>query len=37
MYNFNKDCILVVVANAVYEEEDYIRNYDEFLRVVNES
>lgn len=37
MYNFSQDCILVVVANAVYEEEDYIRNYDEFLRVVNES
>jgi len=37
MYNFSKDCILVVIANQIYEENDYIRDYDEFLRTINET
>lgn len=26
---------LLVLASDVYKEEDYIRNYDEFLKFVN--
>ena len=35
MYDFSEDCVLVVLANDYYDEGDYIRDYDEFLRVVN--
>jgi len=34
MYDFSEDCVLMVLADTVYEESDYIRNYDEFLRMV---
>lgn len=36
MHNFTKDCVLLVVASEHFNEEDYIRRYDEFLKVVNE-
>lgn len=29
--NFSSGSICLVLASEVYEEEDYIRNYDEFL------
>lgn len=32
MHNFSKDCVLLVIASRYYDEEDYIRNYDEFLK-----
>ena len=31
MYDFSKDAVLVVLASDFYNEEDYIRNYDDFL------
>ncbi|WP_323938018.1 sugar 3,4-ketoisomerase [Aeromonas caviae] len=31
MYDFSSDCILLVLASDVYDEADYIRNYDDFL------
>ncbi|RPH28137.1 WxcM-like domain-containing protein [Buttiauxella warmboldiae] len=34
MYNFSEDCILMVLANAIYEEADYIRDYNTFLNEV---
>lgn len=30
MSEFSKDCVLLVLASEVYEEEDYIHDYDEF-------
>jgi adenosylhomocysteinase len=30
MKNFSKDCVLLVFADAHYDESDYIRNYDAF-------
>tara|TARA_B100000963_G_scaffold185585_1_gene161333 strand:+ start:3019 stop:3423 length:405 start_codon:yes stop_codon:yes gene_type:complete len=36
MKNFSKDCILMVLANSNYDEKDYIRDYDEFLKYSNE-
>ena len=35
MYDFSSDEVLMVLASDVYKEEDYIRNYDEFLKFVN--
>jgi len=35
MYDFSEDCVLVVLADAIYDEADYIRNYDEFTNRVN--
>ena len=32
MYDFSDDCVLMVLASDYYNEEDYIRNYDEFLK-----
>ena len=34
MYDFSKDAVLVVLASELYDETDYIRDYQEFLRFV---
>lgn len=33
MKNFSSDCVLVVLASEHYDEKDYIRDYDKFLKV----
>lgn len=33
MHDFTSDCVLLVLASEHYDEADYIRDYDEFLRV----
>ena len=33
MYDFSADAFLLVFASELYYEEDYIRNYDEFLKL----
>jgi len=35
MYDFSPDCVLMVLASEYYDESDYIRDYQEFLQVVN--
>ncbi|GAK85659.1 hypothetical protein JCM19238_3249 [Vibrio ponticus] len=30
MHEFSQDCILLVLANDYYDEEDYIRDYAHF-------
>ena len=32
MYDLSEDAVLLVLASEPYREEDYIRNYDEFLK-----
>ena len=32
MHSFSSGCILLVVASDYYDEADYIRSYDEFLK-----
>lgn len=32
MYDFSSDCVLMVVANQYYDENDYIKDYDTFLK-----
>lgn len=34
MQEFNSNCILLVFASQLYNENDYIRDYDEFLDAV---
>lgn len=34
MYDFSSDAVLLVMASHYYDENDYIRNYDEFLSFV---
>jgi dTDP-4-dehydrorhamnose 3,5-epimerase-like enzyme len=37
MFDFSKDCVLLVLADTPYTEKDYIRNYTEFLKSVADS
>lgn len=34
MYDFSPDAVLMVLASDYYKEEDYIRNYEEFLKSI---
>ena len=34
MKNFSSDCVIVVLASEHYDESDYIRDYDSFLKEV---
>jgi len=34
MFDFSHDCVLVILANKHFNENDYIRDYNEFLKVV---
>lgn len=34
MYDFSHDAVLLVLASELYDESDYIRNYDEFLKII---
>ncbi len=36
MYDFSQDAVLMVLASDLYDESDYIRDYDEFLLYVKE-
>ena len=33
MYDFSEDCILLVIASEHFNEDDYIRDYDTFLKL----
>ncbi|MDH0447932.1 FdtA/QdtA family cupin domain-containing protein [Shewanella sp. GD04112] len=35
MYDFSEDCVLMVLADQVYDESDYIREYSKFIEAVN--
>lgn len=34
MFDFSGDAVLMVLASELYDEDDYIRNYEEFLEFV---
>ena len=36
MSDFSEDCVLMVLADNFYDESDYIRDYDEFLKAVED-
>jgi len=35
LYDFSDDCVLMVLADQPYDPDDYITDYDAFLREVN--
>ncbi|WP_353937858.1 FdtA/QdtA family cupin domain-containing protein [uncultured Psychrobacter sp.] len=35
MHDFSEDCVLLVLANEHYDESDYIRDYNDFLKQVH--
>jgi dTDP-4-dehydrorhamnose 3,5-epimerase-like enzyme len=35
MYDFSEDCVLMVLADCLYDESDYVRDYEKFLEEVN--
>ena len=35
MFDFSPDCVLMVLANEVYDENDYLRDYQQFLSYLN--
>jgi dTDP-4-dehydrorhamnose 3,5-epimerase-like enzyme len=35
MHDFSDDCVLLVLASEHYDEADYIRDYDDFIKKVN--
>ena len=35
MHDFSPDCVLMVLASEYYDESDYIRDYEEFLKIIN--
>lgn len=34
MFDFSPDAVLMVLASNLYDEDDYIRDYDEFLEFI---
>ena len=34
MFDFSSDAVLMVLASELYDESDYIRNYDDFMNYV---
>ncbi|MDB5980612.1 MAG: dTDP-6-deoxy-3,4-keto-hexulose isomerase [Pseudomonas sp.] len=34
MYDFSEDCVLMVLADQLFIESDYVRDYDSFLKAV---
>jgi dTDP-4-dehydrorhamnose 3,5-epimerase-like enzyme len=35
LYDFSEDCVLMVLADQLYDPDDYIFDYDDFLREVH--
>lgn len=36
MHDFSADCVLLVLASECYDEADYIRDYEQFLKAINQ-
>lgn len=34
MYDFSEDCVMLVLSNEAYDSNEYIKDFDEFLREV---
>ena len=34
MHDFTSDCVLLVLASELYDEDDYIRSYTQFLKEI---
>ena len=36
LFDFSEDAVLMAFASEIYDESDYIRDYDEFLRYIED-
>ena len=36
LHELSSDCILAIFADDIYKESDYIRNYDDFIKIVSD-
>ena len=36
MYDFSSDSVLLVLASTHYDGNEYVRNYDEYVKLINE-
>ena len=36
MTNFSKDCILLVLSDCLFDKNEYVRDFDEYLKLLNE-
>lgn len=36
MYEFSRDSVLLVLASTYYNAEEYIRNYEDFVKIMVE-
>lgn len=36
MYDFSEDSVLLCLSSENYDAEEYIRDYDEFVKIINE-
>jgi hypothetical protein len=36
MFDFSENCVLLVLADSLYDESDYIRDYQDFLNMIDE-
>ena len=36
MYDFSSDSVLLVLASTHYDGREYVRNYDEYVKLINE-
>jgi dTDP-4-dehydrorhamnose 3,5-epimerase-like enzyme len=34
MFDFSEDCVLMVLADQIYDEADYVRSYEQFIEQV---
>ena len=37
MHDFSADCVLLVLANEHYDESDYIRHYEDFIKIARDN
>ena len=37
MFDFSPDCVLMVLADDIYDESDYVRDYQQFLSYLNKN
>jgi hypothetical protein len=35
MYDFSEDCVLMVLADMYYDPEDYILDYELFIKLID--
>lgn len=37
MFEFSEDCVLMVLADQLYDETDYVRSYNDFVEIAKKN